>query len=198
MNLKSQTAINIGFVLAMTGGIVLHVWTRAELSATRAAYAKLLADMQSARTLVRAIDGDTIELDGGERVRILGIDTPELSEKTPAGGWRRIENPAPAAIASRDWLRSQEGRVVRLSFDKKKKDRYGRTLAHVYLLPNGPDVATELLRRGWAKVVAIPPNTARYADWKDTAERSHRVQTDVQNNPKTTPGATKATRQQNQ
>ena len=131
--------------------------------------ARLRADLATARVLVRAIDGDTVELDGGERVRLLGIDAAELREKTPAGGWRVIPNPDPRGVAAHEYLRGLEGRSVRVSFDRVTRDRYGRTLAHLYLLPDGPDLACELLRRGLARVLAIPPNTARYADWKTAA-----------------------------
>ena len=55
---------------------------------------------------------------------------------------------------------------------KDRKDRYGRTLAHLYVLPDGPDVACELLRRGWAEIMAIPPNTSRYPDWEAAAGRA--------------------------
>ncbi len=43
------------------------------------------------------------------------------------------------------------------------------TLARLYLLPDGPDIACEVLRRGWADIMAIPPNVSRYGDWKAAA-----------------------------
>lgn len=138
-------------------------------AAARAELGSLRADLASSRTIERAIDGDTIVLDGEEHVRILGIDCPELSEKTEAGGWRRIAEPDPAGLEAREWLRSLEGCAVRVTLGVRRRDRYGRTLAHVYVLPDGPDLACEILRRGWAKIMAIAPNTKRYGDWKVAA-----------------------------
>lgn len=129
----------------------------------------------SLRTIVRAIDGDTLVLDGAEKVRVLGIDTGELYEKTKAGGWRKIANPAPGAVASSEFAASLEGRKVRIVYGKKRRDRYGRSLAHIYVVENGDekgfDLACEMLRRGWAKIMAIPPNTSRHGRWK-TAKKA--------------------------
>ncbi len=44
-----------------------------------------------------------------------------------------------------------------------------RTLAHLHMLPDESNLACERLRRGWADIMAIPPNTTRYATWKAAA-----------------------------
>ncbi len=93
------------------------------------------------RLCVRAIDGDTLELEGGERVRLIGVDTPETVDP------RRPEEPFGREASA--FTRGQaEGRRVRLEFDAETVDAYGRTLAYVYL-PDGTLLNSELIRRGY-------------------------------------------------
>lgn len=108
--------------------------------------------------VVSVIDGDTIEIAGGRRVRYLGIDTPEVRVRI-GDAW--VERPEPmgreAAEANRDWV---SGQVVRLEFDAVKVDKYGRLLAYVYV---GSEMVNErLLAQGLAEVLIIPPN-GKYA-----------------------------------
>jgi len=140
--------------------------------------ASLKFSLQSSHTIIRAIDGDTVELDVLGRVRILGIDAPELFKKheEPDGidgvqtRWERIAQPQPGAVEAYEYLRSLEGAKVRVQWDKEKHDKYQRPLVHLYLLPDGPDLASEILRRGWARPLLIPPNTRRADDWRAAAE----------------------------
>jgi micrococcal nuclease len=101
----------------------------------------------------RVVDGDTIVLRGGERVRYIGVDTPEsVKPGTPVQCW--------AKAASRMNEGLVEGERVRLRFDSERRDRYGRTLAYVYRAGDGLFVNAELVRRGAARVLTIPPNVA--------------------------------------
>lgn len=72
------------------------------------------------------LDGDTIETNTGERVRLLGIDAPEIAHHDQAADRYGDES----AVWLTQLLRGQ--RVV-LKFDAETKDRYGRTLAWIYL-----------------------------------------------------------------
>ena len=81
----------------------------------------------STRTVERVIDGDTLVLDGGERVRLIGVDTPETVHPT-----KPVERFGKEASAFTK--RTVEGKEVRLEYDQERTDRYGRTLAYVYLL----------------------------------------------------------------
>ncbi|MGI5819224.1 MAG: thermonuclease family protein [Armatimonadota bacterium] len=94
----------------------------------------------------RVIDGDTVELLSGERVRYIGMDTPEM---------RPVAEPYARAAteANREMV---EGKMVRLVLDVERRDRYGRLLAYVYV--NDTFVNAELVRRGLAQVVTYPPN----------------------------------------
>jgi micrococcal nuclease len=120
-------------------------------------------------TLVtRVVDGDTahVELDGRDvTVRFIGIDTPE----SVAPG-QPVECFGPeAADYTSDRL---EGDRVRLEFDVEREDRFGRTLAYVWI---GDELFNEtLLRQGYALVTTFPPNV-RYVERFVAAQRDART-----------------------
>ena len=101
----------------------------------------------------KVIDGDTFKTRKGEKVRLLGINAPEIQhDSSPAQPFGyEAKNTLSELIA---------GQVVRLSFDQEKKDRYGRTLAHVYLR-DGLWVNEEMLRLGSSFVYTFAPNTGK-------------------------------------
>jgi micrococcal nuclease len=107
--------------------------------------------------VLRAVDGDTIEVrvDGAEEdVRYIGVDTPEsVKPDTPVQCY--------ALRASHFNARTVEDETVRLVFDAERRDAYGRLLAYVYV--GDEFVNAELVRRGYARTLTIPPND-RYAD----------------------------------
>lgn len=93
------------------------------------------------RLCVRVIDGDTIELEGGERVRLIGVDTPEsVDPRRPVEYFGKE-----AASFTR---RQVQSKTVRLEFDQETVDRYGRTLAYVYL-EDGSLLNAEIIRQGY-------------------------------------------------
>ncbi|MCA9651654.1 MAG: thermonuclease family protein [Myxococcales bacterium] len=101
----------------------------------------------------RVIDGDTVLLDTGDRVRYLLVDTPEVTGDPECFG--------PEAS---DFNRSiVEGQKVHLSYDTECTDAYDRLLAYV-TLPNGRVINELLLERGFACVLHIPPNGDDRAD----------------------------------
>ena len=83
-------------------------------------------DEPTTRTVERVVDGDTLVLDGGERVRLIGVDTPETVHPS-----KPVE--AFGKEASAFTRRTAEGRSVRLEYEPRtaRTDRYGRTLAYV-------------------------------------------------------------------
>lgn len=117
--------------------------------------------------VTQVIDGDTIEVevDGSrERVRYIGIDTPERDDERP-------EVRAMARRATEANRRLVGGRRVRLEFDAEERDRYGRLLAYVWV---GDTLVNErLLREGYAQLLTIPPNV-RYAERFLAAQREAR------------------------
>ena len=105
--------------------------------------------------VLRVIDGDTIEVSLGgavEDVRYIGIDTPE----SVAPG-QPVECYGHEAAALNERLVG--GREVRLRFDSERRDAYGRLLAYVRAGPLF--VNAELVRRGYARTLTIPPNDSR-------------------------------------
>lgn len=102
------------------------------------------------------IDGDTIVVDIGtstERVRLLGIDTPELfSDGGPeCGATQAAEFTAHGAPI---------GTSVELHRDVVPRDHYGRLLAVVTPIGHDQSLNAALLRHGWAERLVIPPNVA--------------------------------------
>lgn len=99
--------------------------------------------------VTRVIDGDTIEVAGGTRIRFIGVDTPET---TPARGCFGSE-----AMAETQRMLPANQRV-RLTYDVERLDTFGRTLAYVYTLPDGRFVNLALARDGFAVQATFPPN----------------------------------------
>ena len=117
----------------------------------------------------RVIDGDTIQLETGERVRLIGIDTPEMHEsdklyrdsQRTGQDTRTIQELGRRAYEFTQKL--AEGKRVSLEFDLERYDKYSRLLAYVYLKKDGAFVNAEIIKQGYASVMTIPPN-AKYAD----------------------------------
>ena len=104
------------------------------------------------------LDGDTIEVriaDRLERVRLLGIDTPETVDRD-----QPVECYGPEASAELKEL-LPVGTVVRLERDVEPRDAYNRLLAYVYRVGDSLFVNAEMARRGLAVELQIAPNGAR-------------------------------------
>ncbi len=116
----------------------------------------------------RVIDGDTLQLETGERVRLIGIDTPEMheSDKLYRDSRRTKQDIRTIRQLGRlayEFTRSLvEGKRVSLEFDMEKRDRYKRLLAYVYL-QDGIFVNAEIIKQGYASLMTIPPNV-KYAE----------------------------------
>lgn len=112
-------------------------------------------------TVERIIDGDTIELASGDKIRYLGVDTPETtSGKNECYG-------AEAVRYNRDRVLDRE---VRLEYDAACTDRYGRLLAYVYV---GDEMINRaLLSRGYGDVLIIAPNGRYEAEMNDDVRRA--------------------------
>lgn len=96
-------------------------------------------------------DGDTLELRDGTKVRLGGINTPEIG--------RDGEPSQPFAEAARRHLLDMAApdRPLQLRFDTERRDRYGRLLAHIFLA-DGTNVQASLLNGGLATTLVVPPN----------------------------------------
>lgn len=98
------------------------------------------------RVVTRVIDGDTIDLDGGERIRLIGVETPEMGRSPRA----RVPGiPDPFAEEATEFVRNVvQRRRVRLEYDRERFDVHGRTLAYVYL-EDGTFVNAQIIRQGY-------------------------------------------------
>jgi micrococcal nuclease len=123
--------------------------------------------------VTRVVDGDTVKVRlargrGTRTVRYIGVDTPETvkpGEPVQCYGDQ----------ASKFNERLVHGRRVRLVIGRERTDRYGRLLAYVHVRGGGNRfVNAELLRRGYARTLAIPPNTDRAARFAELERRARR------------------------
>lgn len=118
-------------------------------------------------TVVRVVDGDTIHVRIGERiekVRYIGVNTPEVhhpSKGEEPGGREAAEVNRGLVSAKRVWL----------ELDVQQRDRYGRLLAYVWV--GDLMINAELVRRGYAQVMTVPPNV-RHQDLFLTLQRDAR------------------------
>jgi len=107
------------------------------------------------------IDGDTVRLSDGRHLRLIGVDTPELAHNgAPA---------QPLGIEARDRLRqllAQHQNTLNLRYDNERHDRYGRLLAHAFLV-DGSSIEAWLQEQGLGTVLVVPPN-----DWNTTCYQS--------------------------
>ena len=108
-------------------------------------------------TVVRVVDGDTIRVRIGarvERVRYIGVNAPELHHPT-----RGVEPGGREASELNRQLVADKR--VRLELDVQERDRYGRLLAYVWV--GDLMVNAELVWRGYAQVMTVPPNVRHQA-----------------------------------
>lgn len=92
-------------------------------------------------TVTKVIDGDTLTLNDGTRVRLIGVDTPELHHPTKPVQFFAEE-------AYKFTRKLAEGKKVRLAYDWQKIDKYDRTLAYVYLM-DGTFINAEIIKKGY-------------------------------------------------
>lgn len=119
--------------------------------------------------VARAVDGDTLELVSGERIRLLGVNTPEtVAPNKPVEPW---------GLEATDFTQSfvAEG-TVRLTFDQERHDRFGRHLAYVW---RGETLLNEeLIRAGLSEAVTVFPYSRamkdRFLSAQRQAKREHR------------------------
>ena len=114
-------------------------------------------------TVARIVDGDTIDvtIDGREeRIRLTGIDTPEIAHA--AFGDRPANDAECFAAEAHAFVVAllPVGTPLRLERDVVGRDDYGRLLAYVYRARDGIFVNYEIVRHGYARPLSIAPNTA--------------------------------------
>lgn len=106
--------------------------------------------------VAHVIDGDTVTLSSGDKLRLIGVDTPELGNHKNA--------PETGATLARSYLSELLNKKTRyhVLYGQQKRDKYHRLLGHLFLR-DGTNIQALLLARGLALPLTIPPNS-RLAD----------------------------------
>ncbi|QLH53999.1 MAG: hypothetical protein CH6_2535 [Candidatus Kapaibacterium sp.] len=124
-------------------------------------------------TVEKIYDGDTFVCNG-EVIRLIGIDCPETKENKRIGYQRKLGDTKTIIKLGKRATRFVEklipvGTKVRLEFDVQRYDKYGRTLAYVWL-PDGRLLNEVILAEGYAMLLTIPPNV-KYVERFQKAEQ---------------------------
>ena len=114
--------------------------------------------------ITRVVDGDTIEIEGGQKVRLIGINTPETVDPRQAVMCFGQE-------ASNETKKLLEGKTVTLEKDVSETDKYGRLLRFVFL--DKMFVNDYLVRQGFAQVSTYPPDV-KFQDQLQEAQKEAR------------------------
>lgn len=159
--LESKKAKIIIVVLVFVFGIAIGFWAGFYFYRENIAVVGPLGNSQyeageyvGTYSVARVIDGDTIEIGGGERVRYIGMDSPEMAlDGKPADCWAQKATDKNRELVS--------GKIVELRKDVSDRDKYGRLLRYVFV--DGIFVNSELVREGFASAWAYPPDV-KYQD----------------------------------
>ena len=120
-------------------------------------------------TILKVVDGDTVDIDVDgrtERVRLIGVNTPETKHPT-----KPIECFGPEASAYLKQLLPR-GTAVRIERDVEARDRYGRLLLYLYLGSNDLFINLDLVSRGYGTPMSIEPNTFHRNDFVRAAAQA--------------------------
>ena len=120
----------------------------------------------------KVVDGDTIHLKDGRKVRFIGINTPEIGYKG--------KRSQPFAQKAKKVLQQllKENSKLGLYYDLEKKDRYKRILAFA-ILQNGKDIAQILLQQGLAHSIVIPPNIQQLDCYRQLEKNARELQSGI-------------------
>jgi micrococcal nuclease len=96
--------------------------------------------------VTRVLDGDTVELENGDKIRYLLVDTPEVSGGGDCFGEEARQFNSDLVL----------GKTIQISYDVECTDKFGRTLAYVSV--GGQEINSLLIQRGYGCVLHIPPD----------------------------------------
>ena len=115
--------------------------------------------------VTRVIDGDTIELENKQKVRYIGIDTPETKHPT-----KGVQCYGQEAYQKNKEL--VEGKLVQLQKDVSETDRYGRLLRYVFVMPDDASKSATLfinqylVQEGYAFAATFPPDVSHAEEFR--------------------------------
>ena len=137
----------LGVLIAGVLRIVSSVGTRTQ--APRFENSAEVVQATSSVLVTRVVDGDTIEIEGGEKIRYIGINTPEtVDPRRPVQCFGHE-----ASERNKELV---EGKVVRIEKDISDRDKFGRLLRYVWL--GGTFINKQLVDDGFAYATSYPPN----------------------------------------
>jgi len=114
--------------------------------------------------VTRVVDGDTIQLENGERLRYIGIDTPEKNDpRKPVQCF--------AEQASQKNKELVEGKMIKFYKDVNVRDKYQRLLGFVYL-EDGTFVNLELVQQGYAFSYTYPPDISKQNEFTEAQKQA--------------------------
>lgn len=112
----------------------------------------------------RVVDGDTIELESGQKVRYIGIDTPEtVSPEKPVQCFGKEASDKNKSLV--------EGKKIRLEKDVSETDKYSRLLRYIYL-EDGTFINLLLVKEGFARSSTYPPDVKHQEEFKKAEEEA--------------------------
>lgn len=111
--------------------------------------------------VIRVVDGDTVEIEGGQKIRYIGIDTPESTKTLDCFGRE-------ATAKNRDLV---DGKIIGIEKDFSQADKYGRLLRYVWI--DQMLVNDYLVRQGYAYASSYPPDI-KYQDLLTEAQKEAR------------------------
>ena len=119
--------------------------------------------------IIIVVDGDTVDIDINgriERIRLIGVDTPETKHPT-----KPIECFGPEASAYLTTL-LPKGTTMRIERDVEARDRYGRLLLYLYRAIDNLFINLDLVARGYGTPMSIEPNTFHRNDFVRAAAQA--------------------------
>ncbi len=127
-----------------------------------------LKQVQNWTQVKTIVDGDTLHLQDDRKIRLIGINTPELGHRGEASdpfglqAWQAV------------WKLLANNKKVGLYYDRERKDRYKRTLAYV-VLPDGTSIEEYLLRQGLALSIVVLPNDRNLSCYRTLEQQARKA-----------------------
>jgi len=127
-------------------------------------------------TVSRVYDGDTVKLSDGRKLRLIGINTPEMGSSD--------RQPEPFAQLATRFVRARmkESNIVQIRYGVQKKDRYGRLLVHIFL-KDKRNLNALMLEQGLARTLHVPPNNWQFHCYDNLDKQAQRLKTGLWSNP---------------
>jgi len=143
-----KAPISGAFFISALAALTLYLFSATASASNNCAPDRIDASVQ----VVYVYDGDTVRLSNGDRVRLVGINTPEMA---------RDGHPAQAySVEARNKLRQillKNNNTLTLRYGVERHDRYHRLLAHAFL-SDGRSISSMLLEQGFGIQLVVPPN----------------------------------------